>query len=276
MIVPTLQAAANNVAAQRQPHRRAMIFELRILLRTLILPPACLLILGFAGLLLARRHRRVGTTLTAVSLTALWILATPAIADGLERMAQHYPALDLSRPVAAQAIVILGGGGYRQYAPEYGGPAPDYAMYGRLAYGAYVARHTRLPVLVTGNGAEAVTMRVSLARDFGVQAKWVDSVAEDTYDNAHDSARILGAAGIARVVLVTSDTHLWRAAQEFEAAGLSVVPAPSDIWAAREIGTMRFVPTATGLLRSYDAVYELVGEEIRGLLVTTHLRHTIR
>jgi uncharacterized SAM-binding protein YcdF (DUF218 family) len=253
-----------------------MIFQLRILLRTLILPPACLLVLGFAGLLLARRHRRLGAALAALSLGALWLLSTPVIADGLERLADHYPALDLARPVNARAIVILGGGGYRRYAPEYGGPAPAYALYDRLAYGAFVARSTGLPILVTGDGMEAVTMQVSLARDFRVRAKWVDEAAKDTYDNAHDAARILRAAGISRVVLVTSDTHLWRAAQEFEAAGLHIVPAPADVWAPREIGAMRYVPTATGMLRSYTAVYELVGEGVRGLLVATHLRGMVR
>src|SRR5512146_1606770 len=113
-----------------------MIFDLRILLRTLILPPACLLILGLVGLLLARRHRGLGTAVAALSLAALWFLATPIVADSLERLAERYPALDLSHPVAAQAIVILGGGGYREYAPEYRGPAPEYAMCDRLAYGA--------------------------------------------------------------------------------------------------------------------------------------------
>ena len=256
-----------------------MIYQLRLLLRTLILPPACLLIVAFLGLLLARRRRRLGMTLTAVALAVLWLSATPVIADGLEHLAAPFPPLDLSRPVAAQAIVILGGGGYRLDAPEYGGkPAPQYRMYERLAYGAYVARHTGLPVLVTGHGGEAVTMRVSLARDFGVPAKWVDEAAEDTYDNAQDSARILRAAGITRVVLVTSDTHMRRAAHEFQAAGLSVIPAPAGVWvwAPQLFDSMTFVPTADGLLQSYDAVYELVGEGIRDVLVATHLRRTIR
>lgn len=253
-----------------------MIFELRILLRTLILPPDCLLILAFVGLLLARRYRKLGMALTALALAALWLLATPVIADALERIASRYPPLDLSHPVDARAIVILGGGGYRRLAPEYGGPAPNYELYERLAYGAYVARRTSLPVLVTGNGMEAVAMRVSLARDFGVQAKWVDDRSEDTYDNAHNCARLLHGAGVSRIVLVTSATHLWRAAQEFEAAGLSIVPAPAGVPAPIEIGTMRYVPIATALARSYAAVYELVGEGIRDLLVTVHLRHTIR
>lgn len=253
-----------------------MIFELRILFRTLILPPGCLLIVGLIGLLLARRYRRLGIALAAASLGGLWLLSMPVIADGLERMTEHYPALDLSHPVAAQAIVILGGGGYRKEAPEYGGPAPEYAMYDRLAYGAYVARNTGLPVLVTGNGAEALTMQVSLSRDFGVRTRWVDEAAKDTYDNARNSARILRAAGIAHVVLVTSDTHLWRAAQEFEMAGLAIVPAPADVLAPREIGVLRFIPTANGLERSYEAAYELVGEGLRDVLVATHLRRTIR
>ena len=157
-----------------------MIFQLRILVRTLILPPDCLLILAFAGLLLTRRYRKLGMTLAVLAVAALWLLATPAIADALERIASRYPPLDLSRPVSAQAIVILGGGGYRELAPEYGGPAPAYELYERLAYGAYVARRTSLPVLVTGNGMEAVAMHVSLARDFGVQTKWVDDRSEDT------------------------------------------------------------------------------------------------
>lgn len=254
-----------------------MIFELRVVFRTLLLPPACLVILGFIGLVLVRRHRRIGIALAAASVAGLWLLSTPVIADCLERAAGHYPALDFSRPIAAQAIVILGGGGFRRNAPEYGGaPAPEYEMYDRLAYGAYVARHTGLPVLVTGNGPEAVTMRVSLARDFGVQTKWTDQAAKDTYDNAHDSARILHAAGITHVVLVTSDVHLWRAVQEFAMAGMSIVPAPTDVWAPRELGIMRFVPTANGLKRSADAVYNLLGEGARDLLVATHLRRTIR
>jgi hypothetical protein len=60
------------------------------------------------------------------------------------------------------------------------------------------------------------------------------------------------------------------------AAGLSIVPAPAEVWAPREIGTMRYVPTASGLLRSYTAVYALAGEGVRDLLVAAHLRSTVR
>lgn len=252
-----------------------MLFQIRVLLRTLILPPACLLLLAFAGLGLVRRRRGAGIGLITASLAALWLLSMPWVADGLERTADHYPALNLSHPLNAGAIVILGGGGYRSYAPEFRGPAPEYAMWDRLAYGAYVARYTRLPVLVTGNGMEAITMRVSLERDFGVRAKWVEDHSLDTYDNARNSARILLPAGIRHIILITSATHLWRATHEFQGAGLSVVPAPAGLWAPREHGIQRYLPLANGLRRSCAAIYAIVGEHVSVMLEALHLRSAV-
>ena len=63
---------------------------------------------------------------------------------------EHYPPLDLPRAADAQAIVILGGGGQRSFAPEYGGPAADPVLLEKLNYGAFIARKTGLPILVTG------------------------------------------------------------------------------------------------------------------------------
>jgi hypothetical protein len=82
-----------------------MLFQPRVLIRTLILPPACLLLPGFAGPWLARRLRRPGMSLIAACLAALWLPSTPWVADGLTRMADRYPALDLSHPSHARAIV---------------------------------------------------------------------------------------------------------------------------------------------------------------------------
>ena len=97
----------------------------KTLLRILILPPAGPLLLAIIGALLLRRRPRLGRVLLATGLGSLWLLSLPVVADVLTRTAQHYPALDLNLPLQAQAIVILGGGGQRPYAPEYGGPAPD-------------------------------------------------------------------------------------------------------------------------------------------------------
>ena len=63
-----------------------MFIMLKSLLRTLLLPPAGPLILAAVGALLLRLPSvlaalRIGWGLLTVSLGALWLLATPAVAD---------------------------------------------------------------------------------------------------------------------------------------------------------------------------------------------------
>jgi uncharacterized SAM-binding protein YcdF (DUF218 family) len=242
-----------------------MYFVLKALVRSLLLPPASPLILAILGTLLLRRWTRVGAVLLALGLGSLWLFATPVVADALERLVEHYPALDLDKPTQAQAIVILGGGGQRNYAPEYRDSAPEYVLLERLSYGAFVARRTGLPILVTGAPREALAMQTSLSRDFGVPARWVENQSRDTFENARFTAQMLKAQGIGRIILITSSTHLWRATHEFEDAGFQVVPAPQGVSAPRDMQALRFIPGAGGLERSNAAVYELIGEPMRRL-----------
>jgi uncharacterized SAM-binding protein YcdF (DUF218 family) len=178
----------------------------------------------------------------------------------------------LRSSAGAQAIVILGGGGQRAFAPEYGGPAADPFLLERLSYGAYVARKTNLPILVTGLHVEAAAMQATLLRNFGIDARWVDDNSFDTFENAKHSARILEAAGIRRIILVTRATHMWRSVHEFTATGLQVIPAPVGMVAQREIGLSGYVPSADALSRAVAAVNELLGEPVRVFFAATHLR----
>jgi uncharacterized SAM-binding protein YcdF (DUF218 family) len=249
-----------------------MLKYLKTLLRNLVLPPAGPLLLAIAGALLLRRRPRLARVLLAAGLGSLWLFTLPVVADALTHIASHYPALDPAQPLDAQAIVILGGGGQRAYAPEYGGPAAEPLLLERLAYGAYIARRSGLPLLITGYGIEAYAMRATLARNFGVPVRWIDDRSYDTFDNARNSARMLRADGVQRIVLVTSTTHLWRATNEFTAAGLQVIPAPVGVLGVRDVGVSRYLPNPMALMRSYLATYELLGEPVRELLAVTHLR----
>ena len=254
-----------------------MFVTLKMLLGTVLLPPGGLALLGAAGLWLMARDRAgsaarpSGRALVIASLAALWLLSTQVVADRLVRLTERYPALDLNRPLRAQAIVILSCGTERP-APEYGGPAAGADLLERLSYGAYVARRTGLPVLLSGAPEDAPAMRATLARDFGITARWVDGESRDTFDNARFSARLLEADGIRRVVLVTSSYHEWRAAREFESAGLEVEPAPVHVWAPRPRHLTDYLPEAHGLLESTQALHEIVGDLGRPLLAATHLR----
>jgi uncharacterized SAM-binding protein YcdF (DUF218 family) len=248
-----------------------MFVLLKSLARDLILPPAGPLILAVLGLLLVSRRRKLGVALVVIGVGSLWLCATPVVADVLTRFAERYPSLDPSKPVNAQAVVIIGGGGVRT-APEYGGPAIEGPLLERLNYGAFVARRAGLPIAVSGTAEEARAMSAVLSRDFGINVRWVENESGDTYENARSSARILRAAGIHRIVLVTNSPHEWRAAHEFIGAGFEVVPAPVGGEVARARGVGGYLPSPAGLARSYAALYELIGEPARELMAAVHLR----
>ncbi|HEY1491198.1 MAG TPA: YdcF family protein [Steroidobacteraceae bacterium] len=255
-----------------------MFVTLKTLLRTLILPPSGPLLAALAGIWMlyairTPRGRRAGWALLVAGIASLWLLSMPIVAGLLSRAAQRSPALDLTRPIRAQAIVILAGSKARAAAPEYGGePAANGGLLERVAYGAYVARRTGLPVLVTGTATEAQAMRATLARDFSIQVRWVENQSRDTFDNAQLSANILRAQGITRVVLVTDAAHEWRATAEFESAGLGVVPAPVKMWAPSHHNVFSFLPSSMALLESTEAVYELLGDVARRAMAALHLR----
>jgi uncharacterized SAM-binding protein YcdF (DUF218 family) len=249
-----------------------MLLRLKTLLKAIVFPPAGPLLLAILGLFLIKRRPRLARACLILAVGSLWVLASPWASDALVGLAEHYPPLDLRSTNGAQAIVILGGGGQRAFAPEYGGPAAEPLLLERLSFGAYIARRTGLPILVTGYHVEAIAMRDSLQRNFDTQVRWVDDQSYDTYENACNSVRLLKAGDVHRVVLVTHATHLWRSVHEFTAAGIEVVPAPVGILAERETGYFRFLPNADALLRTRAAINELVGEPMRDLLAALHLR----
>jgi uncharacterized SAM-binding protein YcdF (DUF218 family) len=244
----------------------------KIAIKELVLPPCGLLLLALLGLLLLRRAPKLGRALILIGVAALWLLSTPIIADGLTAWVEHFPPLDLTQSPRAQAIVILGGGGFRHFAPEYGEADAEPYMLERIAYGAYLSHRTGLPILVTAFRDEAAAMRATLARNFGIEARWVDDQSFDTFENASNSARMLRHDDVNQIVLVTRATHLWRASHEFIAAGLQVIPAPCGVLTVRERNAFRYIPDSGALVRSHDAIYEELGDLARQALALSHLR----
>jgi uncharacterized SAM-binding protein YcdF (DUF218 family) len=249
-----------------------VFFWLKALARAFILPPGLPLLVTLIGALLIWRRWRFGWLVFALGLGSLWLLCTPIVADRLSELAEGYPPFDPAKPTDAQAVVILGGGGERLKAPEYGGPVAEPILLERLMLGAYLARRLALPVLVSGAPSEAISMPATLTRSFGVTPTWIEGRSRDTYENAQLSARILFPAGVKRVILVTTSTHEWRAAHEFMAAGFQVYPAPAGMLATRELGIFKLVPGPTALWRSNAAVYELIGEPMRRVQAALGIR----
>jgi uncharacterized SAM-binding protein YcdF (DUF218 family) len=240
------------------------LISLTYLGAALLVPPTSLILLGLVGLLFVDQRRRLARLLTSGSLLGLLVLSLPAVSFTLMRQIEVSP-LPHSRAVGdAQAIVILAGGVARG-APEWGGETVNLFTLQRLRYGAWLAKETNLPVLVTGaaprvnEAGEAELMRTLLQNEYGVRVRWVDDRSTTTATSATETARLLKPAGVRKVALVTSALHVHRASAVFERAGLQVVPAPTGYFGWRgDFEWTHLVPNGDALRTSYLALREML------------------
>lgn len=240
------------------------VYLLRKLIGTALLPPVGpLLLLGF-GLALIPRRRVAGLAIAwsmAVFLMALsipWMAGTLTQAiggvDGPVRPEQLWDV---------QAIVVMGGG-LRPYAPEFGTDAPSILTLERVRYAAFLARSSKVPLLVTGGPtahtrSEADVMADVLEGEYSVPVRWREGRARNTRENALFSAEILKAAGITKIAVVTHAVDARRALREFRAVGLDPVAAPTSLPGPGLVLPWDLIPSMGSFAGSYLALYELLG-----------------
>lgn len=240
-------------------------WEITNSIASVLLPPGCLLLVALAGALLVGRRRRLGIALMAVAWLALYAFAMPEVASRLVRSLEPHYRDPASQPTG-QAIIVLGGSLYRR-APEYGGEdTVNAALLMRLRYAAHLYRALGKPILVTGGSpegyavSEASRMKHVLEQDYDVPVRWVEQDSTTTRENALGSYRLLHAAGVTTVYLVTHASHMKRARMTFEHAGFTVIPAPT---AYRTFGgkhhLVDFLPNAAALEDSAIFTHEALG-----------------
>lgn len=228
-----------------------------------LLPPGLLVISGFAGLWLLSRRPRTGKWLLAGSFAALWGLSTPLLSGLLLRSLEPAP-LDLKASTPAQAIVVLGGGRYRN-APEYGGDTVSQSSLERVRFAAALHRATSAPVLTSGGApdggsvTEAQAMKAVLENEFNTPVQWMEGVSRNTLDQAQATRRILAPLNVKRIYLVTHAWHMQRSVAVYARAGFDVVPAPMGFKTNSETSVRDFVPNGGGLVNSYYFFHEIVG-----------------
>jgi uncharacterized SAM-binding protein YcdF (DUF218 family) len=237
---------------------------LKDLLAILLLPPANgLLLICLAGLYWRRRW---AFGLAAFGTALLVLQSLPPVAGALMASLEERAGPVLQDTDGAQAIVVLSGG-LDLKAPEYGGDTAGERTLLRLRYGALLAKRFDLPLLVTGGRpkdatrTEAAVMAEILEREFTVKVRWQEGESWNTAENASKSAAILRDAGIQRIVLVTQAFHMPRAVRLFRAAGLEVVPAPTQFKTAANspLGPLDLLPQSNALRNSYFALHEWLG-----------------
>ena len=229
------------------------------------MPPLSLLLLAVLGCWYWHKKPRLARFLIGISITLLWLLATPYVAESLLQRLENDVA-PIAKPLlgAPAAIVVLGGGTYFS-APEYGADTLNAESLQRVRYAAKLQRETGLPILVTGGRpqgntlAEAEQMQQVLVQEFKVPVKWIETASATTAENARFSAKILAQANIKQIYLVTHAWHMARALPEFQAAGLTVVAAPTAFTTRYKIDLLTFIPNAQALRESRIYFHEQLG-----------------
>ncbi len=239
---------------------------LQELLKAWLVPPALNAAILLTGLMLYRLHKGMAKFLIITSLLTLFIFSSDYVASLLERSIQVHPALDLNDlPTTDPLTIIVAGSAHHKVADEYGYPTPTSVALERLHYASYLHRKTGHPVLLTGgvmneNQVHADVLATSFINEYKTEARWREGNSRSTQQNAEFSAEILMPLGRKSILLVTHSYHMKRSAALFEQAGFEVIPAPIVMSREPNIKDWRnWVPSASGLLRSSNVIYEYFG-----------------
>lgn len=240
-----------------------MEWLIRNAIAAVLVPPGLLLVLALWGLAVIRRRPLLGKILAALAVLLLYALSTRYVADNLLQALEPSPRDPLAER-SGQAIVVLGAGTYFA-APEYGMDTVTSQGLVRLRYAAHLQRALNKPILVSGGSpegapvGEAVLMKSVLNRDFQVDVVWVEDRSRTTLESARFSHRILSAAGIRTIYLVTQAWHMPRSRLAFEHAGFTVVPAATGYATRFKLTILDFLPSARALAGSHRFFHEVIG-----------------
>lgn len=222
------------------------------------------------GLIMAWRGKKSsGGFVCSVAVGVLLLLSWAPVADQLigTLESRYQPLEDVGGADPLEAIVVLGGG----WEPDAARPASvrlsDSSAL-RLMEGVRLWRQNpSLTLVVTGRSrnpdeASIASGYAQAAESLGVPEDRIVRLDRptDTGQEALAVAEWLGED--AKVVLVTSASHMPRSMKHFERAGLRPLAAPTQFAAGRDrSGSFRYwVPAAHHLEKSERAIYELFGQ----------------
>jgi uncharacterized SAM-binding protein YcdF (DUF218 family) len=230
-------------------------------------PLAWGLVLGLAALLWRGGGRR-RAALAAVALLVPAVAALAPVADKLQRLAGAGVERTFREDHVYDAVVVLSG----MVSAEASAATDEVelnAASDRVVRALELFRAGRVRHVVISGGPPFPRGREptepELLRDrlvaWGVPAEriLVETRSRNTRENAVETARLLAERKLESVVLVTSASHAPRALGCFRAVGLAPDLLPVDHRVGGEGG---WLPRATALARSTDALRELAGRAV--------------
>jgi uncharacterized SAM-binding protein YcdF (DUF218 family) len=249
-----------------------MFLFLSKLLPALLFPVGLVLLFClFATWLAVRRGAWAPACVSFLAFLLLATAASPWVSNrlmlGLE--IQNRPALAYPK---SSAIVLLGGSMMPMTAPRV---YPETSARGdRVMQAARLWRQGLAPrIIVTGGyisflssapGTEADLYASLLNELFDVPDSSMLRVggSRTTEEDASLSARLFDSTGMKKdILLVTSASHMTRAAALFRKHGFTVRPAPTDFNASenQNLKAFQLLPSEVALVHTCDALHEYLG-----------------
>jgi uncharacterized SAM-binding protein YcdF (DUF218 family) len=237
------------------------------ILTRLILPPTFLLLLLVVGFTISfMRFRRLGRIILAVGILFLYLLSISPTADLLlTPLESKYTPLNPERlPRTGTLVVLSGGASATDYLPVSSRLTQSSTKRLLEAVRLYHLMDRPKIVITGGSGnpfaqvAESALMR-ELLLDLGIPGKRI--VIEGKSRNTFENGKAIQQLRLTPpIVLITSASHMERAAKVFKALGIHTLPAPCDFkarWSASD--PLRFFPSGGALNTSTAAIYEYLG-----------------
>lgn len=254
-----------------------MMFELKKVLSSLAMPLPALLIIGFfgLGLIMFSTRRRFGVLFVFISLSGMFLISFQPFSTRLllpmER--QHTAFLPVENSI--DYVMVLGSGHVVDHQIPPTSELSRTALM-RLAEGIRILRmYPGAKLILSGyaGGAEfshaKMMARVALALGVAKPDIVLLETAKDTWEEARQAAVFVRES---KLVLVTSASHMNRALEEFNAAGLEPIPAPTNYLAQTEIkqAWVKYTPQARYLEQTERYWHEKLGQwwrELRDKLI---------
>ncbi|MFB5267697.1 YdcF family protein [Paenibacillus enshidis] len=233
-----------------------------------VLPPGLfvLLLLAFVVWLWRwRRERKAASILLTITLL-FYLSSTNLVGDALIAGLEN----DYPQPSAVQGdVIVVLGGGAASGTPDVDGEGNMYgSAANRLITAVRLHEQTGLPVLFSGgqvfadNGNEGdIARRQLLGMGIPDSSILIENRSLNTEQNAQNTAALLREKGLSRPVLVTSGFHMTRAVLQFEKAGVTVQPYPTDYLVSRPMKMYagRLSPSAGAMSNMGLALKEHLG-----------------
>lgn len=236
-----------------------------------------------AGFLWLHRWRRLGRICFIVSISWLWLCATPVFSDLARRsLEQVYPAEPIALLPQLDAILVLGGCVEPATSPRK--TINLLASADRVWYAAQLYKAGKASrIIVSGGQAPWLAVKQTEAEamaellvDLGVPETVIlqETKSLNTYQNALFTKPILETNQLKSVLLVTSALHLPRALAVVRTVGIPAFPAPTDIEIVTYPHTLlRWLPDALALEGTTRALKEYLGIQVykmRGWIIDPH------